>query len=228
MNPIALFGGTFDPVHYGHVAFARAAFSQLELQKLLLLPAGNPYQKGRLPFASAPHRVNMLKCAFHEDHDLAIDSRELTRIGPTYTYDTLLELRAEYGAKASLVWLIGGDAFAKLDTWYRWRELFSLAHFAVIDRPSHRLDIADGAAMLRKEIDARLGTLLDAHTSPCGAVVMLGMAPPPISSTEIRRRILSGESIADLTPSAVCDYIEQHRLYRSEENTQVGYEEKTN
>lgn len=227
MNPIALFGGTFDPVHYGHVALARAAFSQLELLKLLLFPAGNPYQKRRLPFASATHRVNMLKLAFHEERDLVIDTRELTRNAPTYTYDTLLELRAEYGADASLVWLIGGDAFAKLDTWHRWRELFSLTHFAVIDRPSHRLEIADGAATLRKEIDARLGTLLDTHTSPCGAVVMLGMAPPSISSTEIRRRILNGESIADLTPRAVCDYIEQHRLYRSEENTQVGYEEKT-
>ena len=227
MNPIALFGGTFDPVHFGHVALARAAFSQLELQKLLLLPAGNPYQKGRLPFASAPHRVNMLKCAFQEGHDLVVDSRELTRKGPTYTYDTLLELRAEYGADASLVWLIGGDAFAKLDTWHRWHELFSLTHFAVIDRPSHRLEIADGAAMLRKEIDARLGTLLDTHTSPCGAVVMLGMAPPSISSTEIRRRIANRESITDLTPAAVCDYIEQHHLYRSEENTQLGYEEKT-
>ena len=219
MNPIALFGGTFDPVHYGHLALARAAFTQLELQKLLLLPAGNPYQKGRLPFASGEHRVNMLRLAFQHDADMAIDERELRRKGATYTFDTLVELRAEYGATASLVWLIGGDAFAKLDSWHRWQELFGLAHFAVIDRPSHRLEIADVSAELRKEIDARVAGLLDTHTSPCGAVVILGMAPPPISSTELRARLNVQQTIRGLAPDGVCDYIERHKLYGPEERT---------
>ena len=214
MNPIALFGGTFDPVHYGHLGLARAAFTQLELQKLQLLPAGNPYQKGRLPFAAGEHRVNMLRLAFQADADMVVDEREIRRKGPTYTIDTLMELRAVYGEAASLVWLIGGDAFAKLDTWHRWRELFGLAHFAVIDRPAHRLEIAEGSAEFRKEIDARVAGLLDTHTSSCGAVVILGMAPLPISSTDIRARLKNHQSIRGLAPDSVCDYIEQHKLYQ--------------
>ena len=214
MNPIALLGGTFDPVHYGHLGLARSAFTQLELQKLLLLPAGNPYQKSRLPLAAGEHRANMLRLAFQDDADMVVDERELRRKGATYTFDTLVELRAEYGQAASLVWLIGGDAFAKLDTWHRWRELFGLAHFAVIDRPTHRLEIAEGSAEFRKEIDTRVAVLLDTHTSPCGAVVILGMTPPPVSSTDIRARLKNHQPIRGLAPDGVCDYIEQHKLYQ--------------
>ena len=223
MNPIALFGGTFDPVHYGHLGLARAAFTQLQLQKLLLLPAGNPYQKGRLPFAAGEHRANMLRLAFNDEADMVVDERELHRKGATYTIDTLEELRAEYGQAASLVWLIGSDAFARLDTWHRWRELFGLAHFAVIDRPLHQMKIAGSSDDLRKEINSRLAGLQDARTSPCGAVVILTIAPPPISSTDIRARLATHQSICGLAPGGVCDYIEQHKLYQSPENMQVGY-----
>ncbi len=189
---------------------------------MLILPAGNPYQKGRLPFASGAHRVNMLKLAFSNgadvDADVEIDERELHRNGATYTFDTLIELRAKYGKAASLVWLIGADAFARLDSWHRWDELFGFVHFAVIDRPSHRLEISDGSAKLRAEVDLRITGLLATHDSPCGAVVILGIAPLPISSTDIRRRVAQGESVRELTPDAVCDYIEQNKLYPSTEN----------
>ena len=217
MKPIALFGGTFDPVHYGHLGLARAAFAQLELQKLLLLPAGNPYQKGGLPFASADHRRNMLKLAFQGDSQVLVDERELRRTGATYTFDTLVELRAEMGADASLVWLIGSDAFARLDTWHRWRELFGLTHFAVIDRSTDKLAAANCSSEFRQEVEPRFGGLPDTHKSPSGAVVLLGTSPPPISSTQIRERIARSESIRGLTPDAVCDYIEQHKLYLSKE-----------
>jgi nicotinate-nucleotide adenylyltransferase len=213
LNPIALFGGTFDPVHFGHLGLARAAFAQLEPGSLRILPAGNPYQKGRAPFASAEHRLEMLRLAFKDDADIAIDDRELRREGPTYTYDTLRELRRSFGRDASLVWLIGGDAFARLDTWHRWDELFGLTHFAIIDRPTHRLEIADSSAALRGEMNTRLAGLLETHRSPAGAVVVLGMTPPPVSSTDIRAAIARGESVRGLTPDAVCDYIEQHQLY---------------
>ena len=184
---------------------------------MLLLPAGNPYQKGRLPFASAEHRLTMLQLAFKDDEDIEIDDRELRRQGPTYTFDTLIELRAQYGKTASMVWLIGGDAFARLDSWHRWDELFALTHFAVIDRPTHRLEIAGTSTELRSEMDARLAGLLETHNSPAGAIVVLGMAPPPVSSTDIRARLSAGQSIRGLAPDAVCDYIEQHKLYRPEE-----------
>lgn len=217
MKPIALLGGTFDPVHYGHVGLARAAFAQLEPRKLTLLPAGNPYQKGGLPFASATDRVNMLKLAFQGDARASIDDRELRRNGATYTFDTLVELRAEYGEAASLVWLIGSDAFSRLDTWHRWRELFSLAHFAVIDRPSFEFANARCSGEFLGAIESRFATPLDTHLSPGGKVVFMSHLPPPISSTEIRERITHRHSIRGLTPNAVCDYIEQHKLYLSRE-----------
>ncbi|MEO8100966.1 MAG: nicotinate-nucleotide adenylyltransferase [Betaproteobacteria bacterium] len=217
MKPIALLGGSFDPVHFGHVGLARSAFAQLELQKLLLLPVGNPYQKGRLPFASATRRVDMLKLAFQDNSNIVVDDRELRRDGPTYTFDTLVELRAEYGEAASFVWLIGSDAFAGLDTWHRWRELFGLAHFAVIERAGHELCLARGAQELRKEVEKRLAGLLATHESPTGSVVILGMTPPAVSSTDIRRKVACHETVRGLTPDAVCDYIEQHKLYLSRE-----------
>lgn len=186
---------------------------------MILLPAGNPYQKGRLPFASAEHRMNMLSLAFADDAGIEIDDRELRRPGPTYTYDTLVELRAQYGKAESLVWLLGGDAFARLDTWHRWDELFALTHFAVIDRPTHRLQITDASAALRAELAARLAGLPETHRAPAGAIVVLGLAPPPVSSTDIRARVHAGQSIRGLAPDAVCDYIEQHQLYRPEEKS---------
>lgn len=213
-----MFGGTFDPVHYGHLGLARSAFTQLEVKKMLVLPAGNPYQKGRLPFASGRHRVNMLKLAFKDDPDIEIDERELHRQGATYTFDTLRELRAQYGKTVSLVWLIGADSFVKLDTWHRWDELFGLAHFAVIDRPSHSLQIKDGPPSFRSEVDARITSLIDTHDRPSGGVVILGMAPPAISSTDMREKIAHGESVRGMTPDAVCDYIERNKLYIPEEN----------
>ena len=217
MKPIALLGGTFDPVHYGHLGLARAAFAQLDLQRLTLLPAGNPYQKGRLPFASAAHRASMLTLAFQPDSRVLVDERELRRAGATYTFDTLVELRAEVGEEASLVWLIGSDAFSRFDSWHRWRELFGLAHFAVIDRSTHRFATAACSSELLTEVQRRSAGVPVTHSAPGGSVVFLGSPPPPVSSSEIRAGVARGESIRGLTPDAVCDYIEQHKLYLSRE-----------
>jgi nicotinate-nucleotide adenylyltransferase len=199
---IALLGGTFDPVHYGHIGLARAAFIQLGAQSLTLLPAGNPYQRGRLPIASSTHRVNMLTLAFHLDSQVRVDERELQRSGATYTFDTLAEIRSEVGEEASLVWLIGSDAFSRLETWHRWRELFGLAHFGVIGRSAVELATAKPSTEF---------------IQPSGSVILLGSPPPAVSSTQIRERIARNESIRGLTPDAVCDYIEQHKLYLSKE-----------
>ena len=204
-------------MHFGHLGLARSAFAQLELQKMLLLPVGNPYQKGRLPYASGARRVDMLKLAFQDDADVIVDERELQRDGPTYTFDTLVELRAQYGEAASLVWLIGSDAFLGLDTWYRWRELFGLTHFAVIDRAGHEFASARAAQELGKEFEKRLAGLLATHESPSGSVVILGMTPPAVSSTDIRARLERRESVRGLVPDAVCDYIEHHQLYHRKE-----------
>lgn len=160
----------------------------------------------------------MLALAFQLDSQVRVDERELRRSGATYTYDTLAEIRSEVGVDASLVWLIGSDAFSRLETWHRWRELFGLAHFAVIGRAAADVATAKCSMEFTKEIEPRLAGLPEAQNAPSGAVILLGSPPPAVSSTDIRERIASNESIRGLTPDAVCDYIEQHKLYLSKEN----------
>lgn len=222
MKPIALFGGTFDPVHAGHIALAKAALDQLETAALILLPAGNPYQKASQSLAPAQHRVAMLRLAAAGCAGISVDERELHRTGATYTFDTLMELRHQYGSQTGLVWLIGSDAFSRLDTWHRWQELFNLAHFAVIERAASPLSTYTCSRELWTAIEPRLAGLLQTHVEAAGAVVRLGSAPPPVSSTTIREKVARGEPIRGLTPDAVCDYIEQHRLYLPEERNKVG------
>lgn len=223
MTPIILFGGTFDPVHAGHVAMAVAAMREIAADNLRVLPAGNPYQRHNMPFAAAAQRTHMLALAFAGDARVHVDGRELHRSGPTYTADTLKELRDELGDRTPLVWLIGGDAFARLDTWHRWRSLHELANFAVVPREGlpHPLDAASD------ELKAHLaGRMTGAGTLGkffAGRYALLESVVPAISSTDVRARLARRDTIRGLVPDAVCDYIEQHKLYRSEEKIQVGH-----
>jgi nicotinate-nucleotide adenylyltransferase len=215
---LALFGGTFDPPHNAHIEVARAAFSsetQLQANALRIVPVGSPYQRGRAAYANADDRVAMLNLAFKDWPNVTIDSRELTRQGPTYTVDTLTELRAELGKTLPMAWLIGSDAFAKLDTWHRWRELFDLAHFAVISRPG--FTFSNISIALDTEIASRQCPADQLENSPCGKWALLNLAPAAISSTEIRRHVAAGESVRGFVPDAICDYIAKHHLYHSQE-----------
>jgi nicotinate-nucleotide adenylyltransferase len=212
-KPLALFGGTFDPVHLGHAAIVQGAFARLGIERLIILPAGNPYQRGHLPLASAAHRVAMLKLAFAHAHGISIDQRELNRIGPTYTVPTLRELRRERGDTLPLIWLIGADAFSRLDTWHRWQELFDLCHFAVVRRAGEMPSAAAFSPALAGMLSTRRADAAALAATPCGHVAELAIEPPPVSSTEIRRRRAAGESLRGLVADAVCDYIEQHKLY---------------
>jgi nicotinate-nucleotide adenylyltransferase len=190
---VLLFGGTFDPVHNGHVAMLRAAQVQLKPDEARIIPVGNPWQKGRLPFASAVHRSAMLKLAFS---DVLLDERELKREGPTYTVDTLKALHQER-SNCEFNWLIGSDSFAKLDTWHEPNTLASLATFAVVRRANEVLAMPKVA---------------------CRYVEVL-VAPPPVSSTQIRALLAAGvqarDDLYDLAPQSVCDYIVSHQLYQT-------------
>ena len=217
MKPIVLFGGTFDPVHNGHIAIAQAAAETFAPEKIIVLPAGNPYQRQRLPFATAHHRVAMLlKAMGSVKAKVVIDKRELNRTGPTYTFDTLRELRIELGEKIPLIWLIGSDAFAKLDTWRDWPYLFEMAHFAVFMRQGDP-PLADVAsAALQAAIQHRMVDHLytkQSYCAPAGNIVLLNVVPPDVSSTQIRAMRQHGHTIRGLLPSTVCDYIEEHKLY---------------
>ena len=132
-SPLGLFGGTFDPVHFGHLRLATELAEAFRLDQVIFIPAGLPYHRGRAAHATNDQRLTMLKLATQRDARFDVDDRELRREGPTYTYDTLVEIRKERGPEVPLVFLSGSDAFAKVDTWHRWTELFDLAHFAVVD-----------------------------------------------------------------------------------------------
>jgi nicotinate-nucleotide adenylyltransferase len=149
--------------------------------------------------------------AFASDANISIDERELRREGPTYTFDTLTEMRSLHGPDIPFVWLIGSDAFAKLDTWHQWQGLLSLTNFAVIMRGGAE-SVVGMSAELKAEIAPR--ELKSGSSLPSsGAWVALKSAPPPISSTAVRAAIANHESIRAMVSASVCDYIEKHKLY---------------
>jgi nicotinate-nucleotide adenylyltransferase len=217
LKSILLFGGTFDPVHNGHVAMAKAALVETGTPELILLPAGNPYQRGRMPLATPPQRTAMLEIALDGNLQASIDLRELARNGATFTIDTLREFRKLHGENVSLIWLIGGDAFARLDTWREWQSLFTFANFAVVLRQGEPPPIVTMTAALKTFLAVRQIPVDEIGTTRCGKFAILAAKVPPVSSSDIRARLARHESIRGLAPDGVCDYIEQHRLYEQPE-----------
>lgn len=213
-SPLGLFGGTFDPIHNGHLRLATELAEAFRLDKVIFLPAGLPYHRGREAHASNDQRLTMVKLATQRDNRFDVDDRELRRSGPTYTYDTLAEIRAERGADVPLVFLTGSDAFAKIDTWHRWTELFDLAHFAVAVRANDEEWLARGPGAYPREVWPRV-TLNpnDLLSAPSGKVISFSMTPLAISSTAIRTLAAEGASIRYLTPDPVVEYLRTHQPY---------------
>ncbi|GAA3929263.1 nicotinate-nucleotide adenylyltransferase [Luteimonas lutimaris] len=208
---LVYYGGTFDPVHDGHLSIARAARDVLETD-IRMMPAADPPHRAP-PGATADQRAGMLDLAVAGERGLCVDRRELHRAGRSYSIDTLLGLRAEFGTRVPIALLVGADSFVDLPDWHRWRELFEHAHFVVAERPGSPLD-----GDLRPELAAALagrwcrspGQLRDA---PAGRVLRLRQPLHGESATAIRARIAAGEPWRDDVPPAVADYIEHHRLY---------------
>jgi len=215
------YGGTFDPVHCGHLAIARAARDHLQVA-VRLLPAADPPHRPA-PGANAEQRAQMLALAIGEEPGLLLDRRELERARrlpgvPSYSVDTLRELRAELGPHAPLVWLVGGDSVFGLDTWHRWRELFDFAHVLAIARPGAPLEaaaLAERAPAVHAELEPRWCLPAQLHALPNGGFAEFRLAAErPESSTELRRRIAAGDPRwPDWVPSPVADYIASRRLY---------------
>jgi nicotinate-nucleotide adenylyltransferase len=213
--PVALLGGTFDPVHYGHLRFADEVRRALGLSELRLVPAGVPPHRGG-PIASNADRLAMLELGIAGFPGLVIDGRELARPGKSYTVLTLFELRAEFPQRP--LWLLlGADAFRGLPTWHRWREIFALAHVIVVARPG--VPVADDMpAPLLAEWNARRTTAPRAlFSTPAGAIYEQAITPQPVAATVIRAQLARGaegrQAVAGLLPPAVLTYIDQHRLY---------------
>lgn len=207
-----LYGGTFDPVHAGHLAVARAARDTLGAD-VCLVPAAVPPHRGPTA-ASARDRADLLELAVAGEPGLAVDTRELRRQGPSYTVDTLREVRAGSGPGAPLAWLVGADAFRGLASWHDWRALFDLAHFVIAVRPGHGLDNLPEAlsgACAGRWVPGPAALSENA----AGRLFILDLPPHPAASSELRRRLATGQDPGDWLPPAVAAEIARRGLYRA-------------
>lgn len=225
---IAVLGGSFDPVHHGHVALARLFAELLQPDQLRILPAGRPWQKQSLQ-ASDDDRVAMLELAFaHATPPIAlrvmVDRQEIARSAggaPTYSVDTLRALRAELGEDASIVFVMGADQLQRLDTWRDWRELFGLANLGVATRPGYDLAQEKLPPMVAQELSARLATPDAVRDSAYGKVCLAQTLAVDISASHIRAALQSdtkanfGADLNALVTTQVLDYIQQHNLYKN-------------
>ena len=212
--PLGILGGTFDPIHDGHLRLAEELGETLRLAQVLIVPSGTPPHRGAA--ATAEQRLEMARLAAAGNPRLMVDDRELRRKGPGYTYDTLAELRAEHGADRPLVLLIGADVFLEFATWHRWHEIFGLAHVAVAHRPGSPVERwrERMPQPLAREYAARLMQQpLATHLSPAGGIVVIPFTALDIAATAIRDMLRAGASPRYLLPGAVLDYIRAKRLY---------------
>ena len=212
---MALLGGTFDPVHYGHLRFADEARRSLGLSELRLVPARDPPHRAG-PAASAADRLAMLRLAVGEFPGLVVDERELRRGGKSYTVLTLEELRKEDARRPQLL-LVGADAFRGLPTWRRWRKLFALAHLVVVARPGVALADALPDPLAAEWKSRLIGDPAILFSAPAGAIYEQRISPQPISASMIRAQLERGDAgrsaVSALLPPAVLAYIERHHLY---------------
>jgi nicotinate-nucleotide adenylyltransferase len=206
---VGLLGGTFDPVHVGHLALGRAACVAFGLDELRLIPTGVSWQKDGAG-AAAADRLAMLRLAAAGEPAWRVDPREIDRGGPSYTIDTLVSLRAELGNDCLLVLLLGSDQLRNLPTWHRWDELLALCHIAATQR--ERVPLDDLPRPVETLLAERGADALP--DEPAGRIVFFRMPAVPVSSTRLRAQIAAGERPADLLPAGVLDYIESRRLYR--------------
>jgi nicotinate-nucleotide adenylyltransferase len=214
--PLGIFGGTFDPIHCGHLELAREVRAALHLLAVRLVPAGDPPHRAA-PVATATQRLAMVELAIEGIADLEADGREVDRPGRSYTVTTLESLRDEAPARP-LALIVGADAFADFPEWHRWHELFLLAHVVVVMRPGSTLDDALSPALAAEWQRRHTTDATTLHARPAGAIFVQAITPHDISANSIRAQLARGSpgvaAVRGLLPSAVLAYIDRNRLYR--------------
>lgn len=214
--PLAILGGTFDPVHYGHLRFADDVRKALALAEVRLVPAADPPHR-RAPRASARERVEMLALAVRGFPGVVVDTREIERGGKSYSVDTLAQLRAER-PRTPLLLLMGADQFHSLTSWHRWQAILDLAHLVVVPRPGIAIDAGIPDALAREWQARRIDDPQGLRSRIAGSIYVQPIAPQPVSSTAIRSALARGDAkpveTAGLLPPAVLAYIQSHGLYR--------------
>ncbi|RJF37237.1 nicotinate-nucleotide adenylyltransferase [Pseudoalteromonas gelatinilytica] len=210
---IAIFGGTFDPIHLGHINMAEQCVQQCQLDTLYFMPCAIPAHKAK-PGISDEHRINMLKLAIENNPHFAIDYRELNREGASYSLLSLEELRAE-NPSAPIMFLIGMDSFNTLDKWFKWQEIVKLCHIVVYQRPGQHCQV-DGELAAYKA-HAFTKQLSQLQHAPAGKLFFLNGLQVNAASSEIREKLQLNATAAELLPTAVSQYIAQHHLYQTDE-----------
>jgi nicotinate-nucleotide adenylyltransferase len=208
-GPVAVFGGTFDPIHHAHLRVALEAGEALDAH-VHMVPAAVPPHREQ-PLASAGQRFAMLELALAGQQRLIADPREIERAGASYTVDTLAGMRAEYGPSRPIALLLGADAFAGLSTWHRWREIFALAHVVALTRPGHGGVFE--AELAGEWYARRVGDIGELGRAPSGHCAALEVTALEVSASAVRECIARGGSARYLVPAAVDDYIRRNALY---------------
>jgi len=214
-EPIGLFGGAFDPIHYGHLRTAFELWQALKLAQVRFLPTGNPPHR-ESPLTTPELRVQMVSAAIAGISAFVVDDRELRRSGMSYSVDTLTELRAEHPGR-SLCLLVGMDAFLGLPTWHRWREIFDLAHVVVAHRPGWKAPMTGPLGEVM--VDRGTGSVRDLHVAPAGRIYVHAVTQLEIASTDLRQLILSGKDLRYLVPDSVRELILSTGCYSHHSNT---------
>jgi nicotinate-nucleotide adenylyltransferase len=196
---IGIFGGTFDPIHCGHLAVAETVKFKLRLSRMIFVPTGQPWLKEGLPVSPAQDRAEMVRLAIAGKRDFALSTMEVERPGPSYTVDTLEVFRQELGREASLFFLLGSDAIADFHKWKEPKRIIEMCHLVAFSRPGFRLPSLD---LLEKAVPG-----------VSERVVLVEGPDVDVSATEVRRRAAQGLSISGMVPAAVERYIEEKRLY---------------
>lgn len=213
MRLVGIFGGTFNPIHFGHLRMAQELASVLAMDEVKFIPSANPPHKDNV-MVSAEHRSAMVKLAIADNPLFSLDELELNREGSSYTIDTLVSLRESLGQDSSLCLMMGSDAFVNLNTWCRWQELLDYAHIVLVQRPS-----AEPQEAFPTEVEALLRDhYTDQHTDLAnensGGIIIQSITGQDISATGVRGMFGRGESVRHLIHDEVGSYIQRHHLYR--------------
>lgn len=212
---LGLLGGTFDPIHCGHLQAARAAREHLALDRVLFIPSRVPPHRSRLPHASGHHRFAMIAIAVLGQEGFTVSDLELSRTGPSYSHETLLALHREGWSATQLFFIIGVDAFAEIATWHAYPAVLEASHFAVVTRPGHSQEQLRTRLpeLGRRFVECGTSRAASALDGPTTAIVLIDTPTANISSTDIRRRLQAGDSLDDVVPADVERHIRQHQLY---------------
>lgn len=201
---IGVLGGTFDPIHHGHIIVAKETIARLNLAEVLFIPAGQPWLKADSPISVAAHRVQMVHLAIAREPHFKLSTMEVERAGPSYTVDTIAELQAQLGRGDELFFILGWDNLAQFPKWREPARLIKMCYLVAVPRPGYPLP--------------DLGSLEAAIPGLSQRLILLDEPEVDIGSTEIRERVGQGLSVRHLVPEAVDEYIRQHKLYLTDES----------